>query len=262
MFYEIIHWNDAVCFFLKFEIVIVVDAFQSGSRTFFGNGIDNIHNLFYFIAHAERPRFGVILEMSHWRDRDHEIFEPHLLYGRDHLIGIVQGYVSMARTDRLLKPQLPPMLLQPPLFLLIIRHGVCHQFPETGRVVQLDEVGQFVDDHVVDDLIRGEEQAGGQVDVFLGRATPPVGEVVFEADGLNGLLKMFVVEVVDAAGDLRQEILGDDAAQQVLEVAVQAFAPVVLAEVQADGFVFSELPAVRLPVLVLNAQAVTALADL
>ena len=54
-----------------------------------------------------------------------------------------------------------------------------------------------MDDDVVDDFVRGEQQAGGEVDVAFGRTTAPVGEIVFEADRLNGLLEIFIVELMD-----------------------------------------------------------------
>lgn len=111
VFDEIIHRNDTLGIFLEFEIVVVIQAFQSGSRTFLGYGIDNAHDLFYVSGHAQGLRFGVELEMPHRRNRDHEILEPSGFDISDHFIGIVQGNVPVVGADRL-QPDLGQIIFE------------------------------------------------------------------------------------------------------------------------------------------------------
>ena len=65
------------------------------------------------------------------------------------------------------------MLANPPAPLLVIGNRLSHQRPESGGMVHLFQVAQFVDDDVIDRLNRGKDEAPVEVQVALKRTTPP-----------------------------------------------------------------------------------------
>jgi len=60
----------------------------------------------------------------------------------------------------LLKPAFASVVFEPFFLFFVIGHGFFDQSPKCGRVVLLDEVGEFVDAYIVEDVVGREEQAG------------------------------------------------------------------------------------------------------
>ncbi len=109
-----------------------------------------------------------------------------------------------------------PVFFQPLFLFPVVGHCVLHQRPKAVGVVHLDQVGQLVYDDVIYHVVGCEQQASGKVDVALRGTTAPVRPVVFQVDGIDGLLEVQMVQFGDAADDLRLKILGDQTAQKVL----------------------------------------------
>lgn len=124
------------------------------------------------------------------------------------------------------------------------------------RVIGFDEVRQFVDDDVVDYIIRREEQARGEVEVAFAGAATPVGMVVFERDLIIWLLKMPRIQRCDALLDGCLKIFRDNATQQFPN-GIRACR---LAHAQVNRSVFEPAAAGGF-VCVANIEGITALAN-
>ena len=78
----------------------------------------------------------------------------------------------------------------------------------------LQQVSQFMDDHIVYHEGRCKQKSGGKIDPAGRRATAPTPVGIAQGYGFDRFAEMELVELVGPAGNFRQEIRGDNAAQQ------------------------------------------------
>ena len=105
------------------------------------------------------------------------------------------------------------MLRQPVLIHFIVRHGLFDLGPKAVGVVVLKKVGQLMDDHIVNDCSRGEEETCGQIDIATSRTAAPIGSVVFERHALDvGQVIKLRVDLMDPSQNVRIKIFGDHSA--------------------------------------------------
>ena len=70
--------------------------------------------------------------------------------------------------------------MQPTTQLHTLRTHFLHQRPEATGMVLLNRMAQFVQNNIIDDLVRQFHQLHVQTDIILSRATPPVRDIVAE----------------------------------------------------------------------------------
>src|SRR3954449_7843553 len=87
---------------------------------------------------------------------------------------------------RLIREDLPPVLVEPALRVAVLRAPALDERPELGPVVVLDEVADLVDDDVVEHVGRREHEPPVEAERALARARAPAAALVAERDALVG----------------------------------------------------------------------------
>ena len=106
------------------------------------------------------------------------------------------------------------MCFQPGFVFFIIGIGVGHDLPKSLGMIELDEVGEFVDNDVILHFLRGKKQSGGQVDIPFVRAAAPSGPDIFQSDFIQVLPEVAGIEFEYSPGDVGQLMIGYDSAQE------------------------------------------------
>lgn len=86
--------------------------------------------------------------------------------------------VFLVRSSNHPPHELVPILLQPLVPFPVVRENSQHLRVESLAMVHLFPVTKLVDDHTVDHLGGSQHQQTVEVEIALGRATPPAGALV------------------------------------------------------------------------------------
>lgn len=95
-----------------------------------------------------------------------------------------------------------PKLLQVTLGLLPLRSKLLHEFPKTGAMIQVDEMGEFMHHDVVYYMTWHGDQLPVKIEIPLRGTASPAGALFFDSDmtkgqpHLRGIVEHALMEVV------------------------------------------------------------------
>lgn len=108
------------------------------------------------------------------------------------------------------------MRLEPLHGLLVIGHRISYHRPEVSRMIELNQVCQFMNNHIVNDLRRRKKQSRRKPNEAAAAATAPIGLVVAQLHATDFFLKKAIIPVIHTSFDFGQEVLSDHATEELL----------------------------------------------
>lgn len=127
------------------------------------------------------------------------------------------------------------ILLEPFFVYSVVRHGNVNPVPKAIGVVELYQVGKLVDDDVVNDLPRRQQQPRAEVYVAGIGAGSPVAVVVLKPDAFDGPPQLLAkVSGSKLVGSLVKK-RGVYVCQQLAEQAADGKLAVIARQVPADA---------------------------
>lgn len=106
------------------------------------------------------------------------------------------------------------MCFQPGFVFFIIGIGVGYDLPKSLGVIELNEVGEFVDNDVILNFLWGKKQSGGEVDIAFAGAAAPSGLDIFQSDFVQVLPEVEGIEFEYPPGNVGQLMIGNNSAQE------------------------------------------------